>query len=328
MRIDRGLLNWGVFLIALGGVPLAVQQGWANEGIAGDLWRLWPLVLVGIGLGLILRWTPVAWLGGALVAGTLGLIVGALITGGVSGISSACVGLGNGGETTTRTGAATGSAFSLDVELSCGSLAVSREVGATWSVEAVHSPDRPPTIEGSTTSLTVRHDLEGGQFFVLGQQTRNEWRLGVPAGTAISASMTLNAAEGSVDLGAGPVGSLTGTFNAADVDIDLGEGTTTTTMQLGLTFNAASGRLTLPPVSLAGRATLNASSLKLCVPAAAEMRVEHEGTLSSDNLDQLGLVERGDGWQTEGYDTAAARVEVGISSTVSSITLERPEVCS
>ena len=89
MRVNRSLLNWGVFLIALGGVPLAVQQGWADTSIAGDLWRLWPLILVGIGLGLIMRWTPLAWFGGAIVAGTFGLIFGALIAGGFSGISRA-----------------------------------------------------------------------------------------------------------------------------------------------------------------------------------------------------------------------------------------------
>ena len=73
-----------------------MQRGWADAGIAGDLWRLWPLILVGIGLGLILRWTPVAWLGGAIVAATFGLVFGALIAGGVQGVSSACVGIGGG----------------------------------------------------------------------------------------------------------------------------------------------------------------------------------------------------------------------------------------
>ena len=77
MRINRSLLNWGVFLIALGGVPLAVDQGWLESDIARDLGQLWPLILVGIGLGLILRWTPMAWFGGALVAATFGLIFGA-----------------------------------------------------------------------------------------------------------------------------------------------------------------------------------------------------------------------------------------------------------
>ena len=31
MRINRSLFNWGVFLIALGGVPLAVDQGWIKK---------------------------------------------------------------------------------------------------------------------------------------------------------------------------------------------------------------------------------------------------------------------------------------------------------
>ena len=52
MRINRGLLNWGVFLIALGGIPLAVDQGWLDSDVARDLGQLWPLLLVGIGLGL------------------------------------------------------------------------------------------------------------------------------------------------------------------------------------------------------------------------------------------------------------------------------------
>ena len=73
MRINRSFLNWGVFLIALGGIPLAVDQGWLESDIASDLGQLWPLILVGIGLGLILRWTPLSWFGGALVAATFGI---------------------------------------------------------------------------------------------------------------------------------------------------------------------------------------------------------------------------------------------------------------
>ncbi len=79
MRINRSLLNWGVFLIALGGIPLAVDQGWIEADIARDLGQLWPLILVGIGLGLILRWTAFAWFGGALVAATFGTIFGAAV---------------------------------------------------------------------------------------------------------------------------------------------------------------------------------------------------------------------------------------------------------
>src|SRR6185503_19728243 len=188
MRINRSLLNWGVFLIALGGVPLAVQQGWADADIAGDLWRVWPLILVGIGLGLILRWTPAAWLGGAIVAGAFGIIFGALIAGGIQGVSSACVGLGSGeSRTTSESGAATGPEFSLDVELSCGDLQVTRNAGAEWSVVTEHGADDEPIITGDATSLSIEQDGGPQDFFAFTRQTRADWTVEVPATAALSA---------------------------------------------------------------------------------------------------------------------------------------------
>ncbi len=217
MRIDRSLLNWGVFLIALGGVPLAVQRGWADAGIAGEMWRVWPLILVGIGLGLILRWTPVAWLGGAIVALTFGLVFGALIAGGVQGVSSACVGIG-GGEvvTTQKSGPAAGSAFDLRLELSCGDVGVTRADAAEWSVTAEHGPDDVPAIDGTETGLRIEQG-GGDALFVLSQQTRSDWQVAVPAQSAISVGMTLNAADGSADLGEGPIARVEGTLNASDL---------------------------------------------------------------------------------------------------------------
>jgi hypothetical protein len=327
MRIDRSLLNWGVFLIALGGVPLAVQRGWADAGIAGDLWRLWPLILVGIGLGLVLRWTPLAWLGGALVAGTFGLIFGALVAGGIQGVSSACVGLGSGQtETTSESGPASSSSFSLQLELSCGDLDVARSAAGEWTLQADHEPGKPPTIDATDASLTLGQPGTDA-IFVLGQQTRSEWQVGLPADPALDVGLTLNAASGSVDVGEGPIERVQGTINAGDLDIDLASATTEQPANLSLTYNAASGSLALPAASVIGSMTLNASSLELCVPADAEARFELESTLSSDDFSGSGLTEVGDSWQTEGFDTSAVHIDLSITSTVSSISVTRPEVC-
>ena len=54
MRVDRGRLNWGIFFIVLGAVPLAYQQGLVSSSAVDDAWRLWPLVIVGIGLAFVL----------------------------------------------------------------------------------------------------------------------------------------------------------------------------------------------------------------------------------------------------------------------------------
>jgi hypothetical protein len=327
MRINRSLLDWGVFLIALGGVPLAVQRGWAEASIAGDLWRLWPLILVGIGLGLILRWTPFAWLGGALVAATFGLVFGALVAGGVQGVSSACVGLG-GGEvvTTQKSGPAAGPTFDLSLELSCGEATVTRGATGQWTLEAEHGPEEAPLVEASETGLSLSQAGEDA-FFVLSQQARSEWQVDLPTAPLVNVSMTLNAADGTLDLGAGPVGRVSATFNASDVGLDLGSVTTSLPATLSMTFNAASGRLSLPAGSVTGSLTLNASSLEVCLPAGAEARFEVESTLASDDLASSGLAQVGDGWQTPGFDTAQAHVDLSITSTVSSMSLERPEVC-
>ena len=83
MRLNRSLLGWGVFFIVLGSVPLAVRSGILDADLVRRAWELWPLILVGIGLGLILSRTRVAFVGGLVVAVTLGLMGGALVTAGL-----------------------------------------------------------------------------------------------------------------------------------------------------------------------------------------------------------------------------------------------------
>src|SRR5665811_2221638 len=76
MRVDRGRLNWGIFFIVLGLVPLAYYRG--ATGL-GEAWRLWPLILVGIGLAFVLSRTRAFFLGGTVVAICLGLVFGSVL---------------------------------------------------------------------------------------------------------------------------------------------------------------------------------------------------------------------------------------------------------
>ncbi len=53
MHVRRGYLGWGVFLIVTGAVPLLVRSGYLSNDQLSRVWELWPLILVGIGVGLI-----------------------------------------------------------------------------------------------------------------------------------------------------------------------------------------------------------------------------------------------------------------------------------
>lgn len=345
MRINRSLFNWGVFLIALGGVPLAVDQGWLESDIAGELGRLWPLILVGIGLGLILRWTPLSWFGGALVAATFGVILGAAAVSlrdndlaNVQSIipaiaSGACADGDEPSETSTSEGIASNERFSLDLTLPCGELDLGRAEDPTWRVVAAHEPGEAPVVEPSdgvdgTTALSVRGS-GGEEIAFIGRQSRSEWDVQLPALAQLTLRTTLDAAKGTIDAGFGPLDRLDATLNASDATLDLGEATDVVDPVVDLTLNASDGRLLLPAVSAQVSATLNASSLEICAPRAVPLQLELTETLSGSDLDDAGLEKVDDDtWQTPDFTRAGAHHLLEVTSTVSSLTIERPEACS
>lgn len=57
MRVDRRFLGWGVFFILLGAVPLVVRAGYLTQAQVAGSWSLWPLILIGIGVGILLSRT-------------------------------------------------------------------------------------------------------------------------------------------------------------------------------------------------------------------------------------------------------------------------------
>ena len=345
MRINRSLLNWGVFLIALGGIPLAVDQGWLESDIASELGQLWPLILVGIGLGLILRWTPLSWFGGALVAATFGVIFGAAavslrdndfttLQGIIPAIASGACATGDlGDETTTGEGIASGESFALDVSLPCGELTVKRAADTIWRVDAAHDAGDAPRIDEvesatGTSGLQIRFENDGDLVF-MGSQSRSRWDVMVPAEAELTLDMTLDAAKGTIDAGVGPVARVDATLNAADATIDLAEAATAETTTVELTLNASDGRLLLPDGTVWASATLNASSLDVCVPSSLPLQVELSETLSSSDLDDTGLEESSDGiWNTPGFSRSGDHAILELESTVSSLSIERSEACS
>ena len=105
----------------------------------GQAWRLWPLVIVGIGLAFVLSRTPAFFLGGTVVAVCLGLVFGSALAIGPN------VGCGADGQTHgdyARGGTFEGNAR-VDLDLQCGSVTVTTTSDAMWSADA-HTP-RPAT---------------------------------------------------------------------------------------------------------------------------------------------------------------------------------------
>src|SRR3972149_8168205 len=88
MHIDRRLLGWGAFFVMAGAIPLLVRADLVQRDVMGNWPSLWPLLLIGGGLGLLLRGTPFHVLGGTVSVLTAGVMVGGLLTSGFGGVPS------------------------------------------------------------------------------------------------------------------------------------------------------------------------------------------------------------------------------------------------
>ena len=186
MRVRRGLLFWGLLLIPLGAIPLLVRSGAIDPARLADAWRLWPLILVGIGIGILASRTRFALVGLAVIALTIGSIGGAVLASGGFWIG-AMSGCGFGSDTTHELDQAGTMEPTAQVrlELDCGTVDFRATGDAGWTVHAAYRGD-PPKIQAEANRLSVGTPSGGDR--------RQDWTIAVPAAQLGALDMTVNAA--------------------------------------------------------------------------------------------------------------------------------------
>ena len=163
MRIRRGLLFSGLFLIPVGGLTLLVRGGYVEPSTLADLWRLWPLVLVGVGIAILLGRTSFAVLGTAISGLVLGLIVGGGLASGSWVGFGVCADPNADLQQIDRTGTFDGPA-TVTLDLRCGSVDLATEAGPGWHVQAGYAAVAPAIGESSTRlSLRAPEDPTSGR---------------------------------------------------------------------------------------------------------------------------------------------------------------------
>lgn len=317
MHMDRRLLGWGVFFVLLGAVPLAVRGGLLSQDVVSRWWQLWPLLLIGWGLGLLLRRTPADWLGGAVSAVTFGLMGGGLIAAGVTGFPSiTCTDQAATRAFSTQSGTF-GGAGRFALQFDCGRVDVGTADGSDWKIEGAASDGTAPVVDANTGRVDIR-PADRGDF--IGTARKNEWRVTVPRSPTLDASVTLNAGEGHVDLNGAHLGSTSLTVNAGSLDLQLAKAASLS--GFSATVNAGSATVSLPAFGGSASVSVNAGSMDLCIPASPAVRVHFSGGLGSQNLDTLGFnkVDQNT-WVSPGYDSASVRTQMNVSANLGSFTL-------
>ena len=159
MRVNRRFLNWGVFLVAIGGVLVAADLAAVDSATIADALRLWPLAIIAIGIGLILRRTRFSVAGGLLAAAIPGLLLG----GALAVVPHFSVDCGGRGEPASivdqHTGRSTGRRRSPSPAAAGRSSSTPRRADG-WAFTGGNSANRPPVVDATAQSLSIDSGID------------------------------------------------------------------------------------------------------------------------------------------------------------------------
>lgn len=319
MRIDRRLLGWGLFLIIVGAIPLLVRGGYLDRDLIREWPSLWPLLLIGWGLGLLLRRTPGELIGSAISVAVLGVMLGGLIATGFGGFPAIGCGDGTGGSSFGNRSGTLGERGNVGIEFNCGTLTVAAVDGSDWSVQGTGPDGRGPDVDADVDGVSfAQKDGDSIGFFGL-FEAGSDWQIELPRTPTLDLGVTLNAGEGRVDLAGASLDSLSVTLNAGSITFDLAG--TNALSNVSATVNAGSATFALPDGVDGASITLNAGSVEMCVPSGTAMRVSWSGALGSNNLDAAGLARVDDDhWQSGGFRGGDA-LELSVTANAGAFTL-------
>ncbi|HEV8547082.1 MAG TPA: DUF5668 domain-containing protein [Candidatus Limnocylindrales bacterium] len=323
MRFDGRLVGFGVFFIVFGSVVLAVRQGWITTDVAQRAWQLWPVLLIGAGLSIVLARRPGAPLGRLIVAVGLGAMAGGLVAGGGSFPFVSCGGGSSAAAFAGRSGEL-GPEASVDLTFNCGDLVVATAPGSTWSISGSSEDGRIPRVAATDDSLSIEPAERSGLFGFGGRET---WAVNLPTEPSIDLDLTLNAGLGELTLSAARLGNVGFTLNAGSLQLDLAAAERLD--KLDGTVNAGSAVIRLPKRTAEGDIKVNAGSLTFCAPEGVGLRfVTGDNFLSANNFGERGLVRVGEAWESPNFATAELRIELDVQANAGSLSLDSPQACA
>ncbi|MHB1132328.1 MAG: LiaI-LiaF-like domain-containing protein [Chloroflexota bacterium] len=299
-------------LIALGVIFLLNTMGVLPWNVWESLWRLWPLVLVLIGLELLLgRGNP--WLSGFVALLAIGVAAFFLVLGGVFAYRVNGPFLSRGGPEAVLAvsqlsvpleGAREGV---LNLRFGAGKLDVGTLGGDTGSLlEGSYgsgSDRQQPTLnvsrQGERADVNIQSSEGGGITLIPGTGAEN---LNLLLNSAVLWDLRVQggAADGDLDLRQLRVRDLLVELGASSIEVRLPEaaGQTTARFKTGM------------------------ASVRIEVPSKVAARIASRGGLSSFKVDERRFPKQGNYYMSPGWETAQNRVDIDIDAGMASVTVQ------
>ncbi|MGA7732938.1 MAG: toast rack family protein [Chloroflexia bacterium] len=290
-----------VILIAAGIVLLLNNLDILPWGIWGDLWRLWPLALIAVGLDLIIgRRRPLASL----------LII--LLVLGAGGALILYTGFATRGDLTTYDmNVPLGSAKSATVEIDFGMGGLEVRGGA--NIESLasgrleyYANHQPPSadveVSGERANLVIQAaDEHGLNFNWFGQSRAPMWSVYLNPRVPLALNADLGVGNSTLDLGG---------VTLTRLDINSGTGNTT------VIFPSPTGNLA---ASIDG----GVGNLVLHIPDDAEARVSVDTGVGNVTLGNRFAQQGENVWVTSGYASAPSKLDLTVDAGVGNVEITK-----
>ncbi|MFA6553457.1 MAG: toast rack family protein [Patescibacteria group bacterium] len=292
-RFQFGRIVVGLIIIFVGVVYLAQANGWAGLNVNLDWDRLWPLIIVFIGLSM---------LGGkGWMSGTIGIIITiAILAIAALLIFTPANGTNTSVTTDTIAIAKDAAATSATVEIKAGAGTLNIKGGATDLVNG--------TLESNVTKATTESSLNNSIQTVTIKEDSISWH-GVGHKTnALDLMLTETLPITlSLDTGAMSINLDLKQVNAEAITINTGA----SSMDLALGDIPALTRLTIDG---------GASSFNISLPEGVGAKITIDAGLSSKNFPNFKKIDENN-YETENYSTAQKKIDMDLDVGVSSINL-------
>ena len=313
MAINRRFLYAGLFLVALGGVLVAVDLAAVNSPTITSALRLWPLAWIAIGAGIALRRSRFA-----LVAGVLAAMIPGLVLGGFAAVAPRhgldCAAGTEPAETTTQSGTLT-TAANVSVFTSCGSISIGTQPGSEWELTSSAVIGRTPDVELTDEGLRIQSG-GGGDWDWL-NSGRDTWSLKLPTTATEFVRVGVDAGRANVALPGANIGVLSLNGTGAEITADL------SAAEVGeLDGSLQFGRLSiqLPQHGgYSGAIRIGAGELRLCVPYGLGLHVDFAGSPREVRVN--GLRTDGRSWENDIYQATTNRADLSVKVNFGSVAI-------
>ena len=268
MRVQRRFLYAGLFLVAIGGVMLTVNLAGVDDSTLRQGLRLWPLAIIALGLGIVVRRSPAGRPAGVLAAVAPGLLLGGAIAAGPR-IGFECTDAPAPAMTFQREGTVS-PPIAIDVHSGCGATTISTAQGSAWRISAGSTDGVDPDVLEIPEQVSIVSNGRGGRNLLLGDR-REVWDVTLPTSPIDDLTINANANDMTVTLPGADIGALALGANASNVRLDA---TGATIDELYLSADFANLTVVLPATqTLGGVISVNAGNLTLCKPNGASLHV-------------------------------------------------------